>query len=58
MDASKENARKAVEHLDRGVNGILSDEAVRFIREFLEAAQRKLPSQASYDRQRQKKAKK
>lgn len=49
MNASKENAAKALAELDR-------EELDRnFVREFLEAAQRKLPKEASYKRERTRK---
>jgi hypothetical protein len=49
MNASKENAAKALAELDKN----RPDHT--FIRQFLEAAQRKLPREASYQRERQSK---
>lgn len=56
MNASKENAKKARENLI-GLEGLLNDETVNeefvFIENFLIAAERKLPSEASYLRENQ-----
>jgi hypothetical protein len=49
MNASKENAAKALAELDK------TRPDQKFIREFLEAAQRKLPREASYGRKRPRK---
>jgi hypothetical protein len=49
MNASKENAAKALTELDK------SRPDHKLIREFLEAAQRKLPREASYERKRPRK---
>ena len=46
MNASKENAAKALAGLDK------SRPNYEFVREFLEAAQRKLPREDSYKRER------
>ena len=49
MNASKENAAKALAELDK-------EQPNRdFVREFLEAAERKLPKEASYERERSRK---
>lgn len=57
MEANKENARAAramladiTEGLDDGADGL----AVKFLREFLEAAERKLPSAVAYQRDRER----
>lgn len=52
MNASKENAAKALAELDK------KQPDFGFIRTFLEAAQRKLPKEASYKRERAAKAQK
>jgi hypothetical protein len=49
MNASKENAAKAQAELDKDTPNY------EFIREFLEAAQRKLPREASYKQERSRK---
>ena len=49
MNASKENAAKALAELDK------QQPNRNFVREFLEAAQRKLPKEASYKRERSRK---
>jgi hypothetical protein len=49
MLASKKNAKKALEHLETlTADSINKAEGKTFIREFLEAARRKLPSEKSY----------
>ncbi len=51
MNASKENGRKAIEYLDQiweDPDKESSKEKCDFIEQFLEAAIRKLPSEASY----------
>jgi hypothetical protein len=55
MDASKENCKHALDNLvtqEKFMNAY----AFKVIREFLEAAHKKLPMQASFDRSRLKKA--
>jgi hypothetical protein len=51
MNASKENAAMALGKLDRAGS---SREDRQFIRDFLEAAKRKLPSEAAYARAKAK----
>lgn len=50
MNASKENAAKASAELEKDRPNH------EFIREFLEAAQRKLPGEASYKREKTRKS--
>lgn len=63
MRASKENAKKAAELFDKLNAGKLKnkkqEEAAReFISGFLEAARRKLPSDAAYEKDKQRRKKK
>lgn len=59
MNASKENARKANRFLDQLVSGepipeLGREERETFIRQFLLAAERKLPSEEAFSRQKQR----
>lgn len=60
MLATKENARVALSHirgvrLDKFANARRNDEAAEFLVEFLNAAERKLPSQEAYEREKTRK---
>lgn len=51
MRASKENAAEALRRINKNV---LTEEDVGYIRDFLNAAERKLPREESYDRDAKK----
>ena len=53
MRASKENAATALTKLKKMVPG--PDDCSDFVEEFIKAAGRKLPSEAAYDRERNRK---
>jgi hypothetical protein len=56
MLASKKNAKKASEYLEGlSADSISKAEGKEFIREFLEAARRKLPSEKSYKKDKKRK---
>ncbi len=60
MNASKENARQARSALDSMVQSmpslaVQSEKNVQHLREFLAAAERKLPSEAAYKREKHRK---
>lgn len=55
MNASKENARKARQYFDATVRPVASANAEKqqaFVREFLDAALRKLPTEEAFDREK------
>ena len=51
MNASKEEARRALENL-RGHAGFDNSKALEFVEEFLKVAERKLPTEAAFARDR------
>lgn len=55
MNASKENARKALECLDRAKDGSCDESDLDFLTEFVQATERKLPTEAAYDRDKGRK---
>lgn len=58
MNASKENARKSIKFFEQsggGKHGVGS--ADHFIMEFLKASERKLPTEAAYKRDRERRKK-
>lgn len=48
MRASKENAKRALKHLSK----LDSSVGVKFVVEFVQAAERKLPTEAAYEREK------
>lgn len=53
MNASKENARKALEYIERLMLG-RGEHNPQFLKDFVGACCRKLPSEASYERDRKR----
>jgi hypothetical protein len=53
MNASKENGKHALEELT-GQERYMNEYAFKIIKEFLEAAIRKLPSEAAFEREKSK----
>lgn len=56
MNASKENCKKALDNF-HFQEGLMNEDAFKFIKEFLEAAYRKLPYDATVERNKKHKKK-
>lgn len=56
MNASKENAAEALKHLE-SLDDPISGDHKAFVQVFLEAAAKKLPSEASFAKDKKRKAK-
>lgn len=55
MNASKEAARDAIAHVQKLIPEVRTIESLKAIQDFLLAAERKLPSEAAYEREKKRK---